>query len=199
MTLCNYPTSECESGCCSWAGCCLCLAKARKKMEMWDCQEQGTLSLICLNYKEKNGDPVISWAPNTTWRLSVHAFLGMRACLTLLPQSRLKRFPPYFCETCTSLKCRVEPDGMLQMGPTVEFLEQVLSTRWLYHGGFLLLAMVWESRAACLQILLRGLGNTSPENYSGHWVYIILCSAGNVCICFREESCRFRLSAFAIC
>lgn len=76
MTLCNYPTSECESSCCSWAKCSLCLAKAWKKMEMWDCQEQGTLYLIHLNYKEKNGDPVISCAPTMTWRPSVHAIPG---------------------------------------------------------------------------------------------------------------------------
>lgn len=31
MTLCNYPTSECKSGCCSWAKCWLCLAKAGEK------------------------------------------------------------------------------------------------------------------------------------------------------------------------
>lgn len=117
---------------------------------MWDCQEQGTLSLICFNYTEKNGDPLISCAPTMTWRPSVHAFLGIRACMMLLPQSQLERFPPYFWETCTSLKCRIEPDGMLQMGPTVEFFP----TQWLCRGGFPLLTMVWDSRAACLQILL---------------------------------------------
>lgn len=43
-----------------------------------------------------------------TWRPSAHAFLGLRACLTVFPQSQLKRFLPYLCENCISLKCRTE-------------------------------------------------------------------------------------------
>lgn len=60
---------------------------------------------------------MVSCALTMIWRPSVHAFLGIRACMTLLPLSQPKKFPPYFCDTCTSLKCRIEPDGVLQMGP----------------------------------------------------------------------------------
>ena len=60
VTLCNYPTSECESGCCHWAGCHLCSAEPGREMETRTCQEQGALSLICPNYKEEKG---ACWSP----------------------------------------------------------------------------------------------------------------------------------------
>lgn len=82
----------------------------------------------------------------------------MRACLTLFPQCQLKRFPPYLCEDCISLKCRTEAllrlTACFRWDPGGGCWSSVLPTEPLCRGGSPLPATVWDPGAACPQLLL---------------------------------------------
>lgn len=142
-----------------------------------------------------------------TRRPSAHAFLGVRACLTLFGGKP----PPKSTEKIPTLPLRepyqpemqnwgiATPDRVLQVGPTVPRAACSLHHNPAVGGPCSSLQSETWGLPAHKHCLAGGPGNLSPENHPGQQFYIMLHSAGIFCICaFREKSCYFRLSAFAI-
>lgn len=89
---------------------------------MWDCQEQATLSLMSLYRKKRGSSDVLCSHHNLETLCS--CVPGNESLHDITAPKSTEKIPTLLLWDCTSLKCGTEPDGMLQMGPTMEFLEQ---------------------------------------------------------------------------
>lgn len=142
------------------------LSQSRERNENVHLSRMGSTVSNLSQLQRKKGNSLISWALTMTWRPSAHAFLGMRACLTLFLKVSSKDSHHSLCETCIRLKCRTEAlqrliviEALLRFrwDPPWGSWTHVLPTWQPCHWGSPLLGMIWDTGAVCPQTLIEGL------------------------------------------